>query len=279
MSFKPSIHGWPFSISTPVEPHRLGLDPSSTAGAGLGGGLCWAALDRYLRGLRISRAMEAPGPGDPLYVELLRRQVAALSGVRERMVEWHDRPYGSWRDRIPLRVPGGRDVASLSRAEWAGARKRLNAGEPVLLTLLMEGDPYERGRALRQVLAVDWRRAGRRVTVSIYDPDRPSVDHAHLGFDRAGALSARLDDGGAVRGFFAVPYDRATPRGVRPESFEDRSVIGLNRTVAGHLAPVVSRKRIELVARNGDVRRPRSAEELEAAVDALVQYLAHIEVL
>lgn len=251
MSFRPSIHGWPFPAPLFPEAHLLGLG-APPSGPGLGGGLCWAALDRYLRGTRVARDTPEPMPGDPLHAELVRRNAAAQGGVWERVREWQERPDGSWRDRLPVRVGGGRDLAAMTRAQWPLIRRRLDAGEPVLLTLLGQADAYRRSRAAWQVLATGWQRRDARIVLSLYDPARPDDDEVRLTFGPAGPLDARITGGGALRGFFSVPYDRARPEPVRAETFADRSVIGLNRKIRGRMDAVAGRRRLDLVARDPD---------------------------
>lgn len=252
MTFRPSQHGWPFASMAAVDAHILGLGAAPAADFGLGGGLCWTALDRYLRGLAIPRDSPAPEPGDPLHAELVRRQVEANSGVWSQVRDWQASPDGSWRDRFPVRFSGGRDVASLTRGEWPRIRRRLDKGEPILLTLLLKADPYRRGRAARQVLATGWKLDDVRVVVSIYDPQRPGDDSVHLSFGLAGSLDPRLGPTTALKGFFHVPYDRVVPGAVRAETFGDRSVLGLNRKIRGQPSPAASRGRLDLVARNAD---------------------------
>lgn len=249
MSFRPSIHGWPFGRVAGTESHALGPFAPPAGNLGLGGGLCWSALDRYLRGVGIPPGVERPEPGDELYTELVRRQVAAVEGVWRRASQWQARPDGSWRDRLPIPIVPGRDLASLSRAEWRRIRKSLDAATPILLTLLDPADGYRRHHAVRQLLATDWKLDDARIVLSVYDPDRPGDDRVHLSFAPAGPLDCRLN-GSAVRGFWATPYDRVPPSSVRVESFGDRSVIGLNRHVGGALAVVGGRRRIDVVARN-----------------------------
>ena len=206
--FQPSIHGWPFGNTYACTGSELGLGGPPPPQLGLGGGLCWTALDRYLRGTAIDAETAAPDPGDPLHTELVQRQVAALAGVWTRVRDWQSAPAGSWRDMLPVPLPlGGADVASRTRAEWRGIRRRLARGEPVLLTILGENDGYDGVRSVRQVLATGWSRQGSRVAVSIYDPDRPGDDDVRLMFGLTGRRDGRVP-GADVRGFFAVPYDR-----------------------------------------------------------------------
>lgn len=253
MAFRPSIHGWPFGNVYSCTPYGLGIGAPPLPELGLGGGLCWSALDRYLQGTRIDRGAAAPEEGDPLHAEFVRRQVSALAGVWPQVREWHMRSDGSWRDRLPVRIPiPGRDLASLTRSEWPGIRKRLERDEPVLLTLLPEADRYTRSRAAWQLLATAYTRQAGRVVLSVYDPGSPNDDEVQLRFSLAGELDASLTGGRVVRGFFMVPYDRTPQEPLRAETFEDSSVIGMNRTVRGTLSAVAWRSRLDLVARDPD---------------------------
>ncbi len=252
MAFQPSRHGWPVGSVPTVDAHILGLGTTPATEFGLDGGLCWTALDRYVRGVSIPRDIPQPEPGDPLHAELVRRQVEALGGVWTRVREWQGRPDSSWRDRLPVRFSGGGDVASLTRGEWPAIRSSLDRGRPVLLTLLFPADRYRRGHSARQVLATGWSLEDVRVVLSIYDPQRPEDDSVRLSFGAAGELAARLGPRTPVRAFFTVPYDRAVPGGARAETFGDRSVLGLNRKIRGRPAPSLARRRVDVVARNAD---------------------------
>ena len=248
MPFRPSVHGWPFQIPQHATA-TLGITAPPLPELGLGGGLCWAALDRYLEGVRICRETPVPEPGEPLHSELVARQVAALAGVWDRVRRYQGLPDGSWRDHLRIPMPG-RDLASLSRRAWRDARKRLTSGQPVLLTLLPETDPYSRGRSAWQVLATAFTRDGSRVTMSLYDPFQPDQDDVQLGFSLSGTLEATVSGGRRIRGFFVVPYDREVDATVRAETFADRAVIGLNRKVHGRPSGAAHRARLDVVARD-----------------------------
>jgi hypothetical protein len=252
MEFRPSIHGWPFGVLPSPDPSTMGLGATPDPDPGLAGGMCWAALDRYLQGVRIAPDQARPEPGDPLHAEFMRRQAAALSGVWSRVREWQDRPDSGWTSMVPFRAPGGGDVASLTRRGWRSIRARLDAGEPVLLVLLLDVDGYRRPTAVVHVLVTAWRRTGARITLSIYDPAHPGVDDLQLAFSRTGPLDALLAGTRRVRGFFHVPYDRTRFGGVRAESFADRSVIGLNRKVKGGVAPLAHDGGLAVIARDRD---------------------------
>lgn len=248
--FLPSIHGWPFPNDYECSGPELGLGGPPPDELGMGGGMCWSALDRYLRGATIPRDTPAPAPGDPLHAELYQRQVAAVGGIWPRVREWHSQADGSWRDRLPIPIPPGDDLASWTRTVWRSERRSLRAGEPILLTLLPDASGYERHRAVKQVLATGASKSGRRVRISLYDPDRPGDDRVSLSFNLAGPLDARTSDGTWIRAFFPVPYDRDPAETFRTESFDDRSVLGLNRDVQGRPAMVARRNGIDLVGRS-----------------------------
>lgn len=263
MTFRPSVHGWPFANTFEVAGPALGLGTVPASGFGLGGGMCWAALDRYLDGRAIPDDTTVPQGGDALHAELLRRQVAAVGGVWQEVRRWQTLPDGSWRDQLPVRLtPGRGDLTSLTRSEWRTVRRSLDRGRPILLTLVLPGDGYTRSTCARQVLAFGYTRDGASVMLAIYDPDRPGDDDFRLGFSLRGPLEARLTGGMRVRGFFAVAYDREPPEPMRAETFADRSVIGLNRKVRGRPSATVRGGTLHLLARDADgallhFRRPR----------------------
>lgn len=237
MLFQPSIHGWPF-------PDTVTSNPDASAGAaptgvlGLGAGMCWTALDRYLGGVRIARDVAAPEPGNPLHAELVRRQASAVCGLWPRVREWQ--------------ALSDRKLASMTRGTLRGIRYTLERGEPVLLALLPEADPYERGYAARHVLATGWSRAEKQVTLSIYDPARPNDNSARLRFSRSGPLEARLASGQTVRGFFPVLYETGRHGPMRAETFADRAVVGFNRTVHGQIGAAAFGTRLDVLARGTD---------------------------
>ena len=270
MIFKPSQHGWAFQDTHTLTAPEAGLGAEAPQ-LGVGGGMCWAALDRYLDGRRIPDLAAAPDPGTPLHAELRTRQVAALDGVWPRVRAWQRLPDGSWRDRVAVPLtPGRHDMASLTRREWPAIRRALRAGTPVLLTLLEHEDAYARGTAARQVLAYDGARERATVVLSIYDPARPGNDDLRLAFSLRGALDARLTGGSRVRGFFAVPYDRAAAPALRAESFAAKAVLGLNRKVRGRPGAAAVGRALHVVARDHEgallhFQRPRGRRHWESA--------------
>lgn len=252
MTFKPSVHGWAFEDSFAVEGPAIGLGAAAPS-LGLSGGMCWAALDRYLDGRALPEHSTAPETGSPLHAELHQRQIAALDGVWSRIRAWQTLPATSWRDRVPVPLtPGRGDIASLSRREWSRIRRSLKARRPILVTLIEDEDGYARASAARQVLAYDAARDGTTVVLSIYDPRRPKDDGARLAFSLRGPLEARLGGDAAIRGFFAVPYDRTPAAALRGQTFGDRNVLGLNRKVHGRPSGAAGPRVLHLVARDED---------------------------
>jgi hypothetical protein len=234
--FKPSVHGWPFPNALQPDGPALGLGAPPRPELGLGAGMCWAALDRYLGSVRLSRDIPLPRPGDPLHTEILGRHASALSGIWPRVREWQ---------RLT-----DREVGFRTRATWRGLRDELTAGHPVLLTVLLESDPYRRAQAVAHVLAIGCLVVEDRAILSVYDPARPDDDEIRLGFALVGPPNTRLSGRNTIRGFFPVPYDRSRPVPEQLESFADRDVLELARPVRGRVAVAASGARLELVARS-----------------------------
>jgi hypothetical protein len=235
VAFTPSLHGWPFPSPPTAGAAWLGLGARPDPDPGLGAGLCWAALDRYLAGLLIPRETRAPEPGDPLHAELVRRHASASAGVWSQVREWQGLT--------------DRESAFRSRATWRWIREKLGAGEPVLLTLLAEGDGYRRALAAWQVLATAYAIADERVVVTLYDPALPGADDIELSFSMIGPLDPRLSGDRPVRGFFPVPYDRGRPQPESCEVLPSGELVGDAAQVYGRIAAVAHGSRIELVGR------------------------------
>jgi hypothetical protein len=211
MPFRPSRHGFPFAGAFGYPGHAAGLAAPVAPGFGLAGGMCWAALDRYLSGRRLTRGIAQPEPGAPLHLELLQRQANAVARTGwDRLLAWQALP-----DRGRM---GGRGLGERSRREWAAVRRSLDAGTPLLLVLIRVRGAFANPTENQFVLAYRYTadRATGKVTVWVYDPGRPGDDDVRLVFGlrplRSG-LGGLLGQQGLVRGFFTVPYDRdAAPR-------------------------------------------------------------------
>ncbi len=206
-TFEPSRHGFPFSARFIYPGSLLGLAAPLSPDFGLGGGMCWAALDRYLADRQLPALLERPRAGEPLYMELVQRQANTLANAGwAKLTEWQRRPDVGARFR-----PG---VAELTRREWRRVKRRLDRGLPVLLFVIRARGPFANPSENRQVLAYRYQVDGGRLTLWVYDPLRPGSDGVRLGMNlsRRLPLDASFGERETVRGFFAVPYDRQAPQ-------------------------------------------------------------------
>ncbi len=209
-AFRPSEHGFPFDPRYEYPGTMLGLGAPLDPEFGVRAGMCWAALDRFLAGRRVPRTLDKPRPGEPLYMELMQRQANALTRAGwERALKWQQRPETGGRPKDP-------DLAELTRREWPQIKRTLDAGVPVMLFLVRASGPFGNPSENRHVLAWDYavEESTDRLTLRVYDPGQPSEDGIRLVLQlspRRAPLGARLGRDERVRGFFAVPYDRASP--------------------------------------------------------------------
>lgn len=208
-TFEPSRHGFPFSARFTYPGSLLGLTAPLSPDFGLGGGMCWAALDRYLADRQLPASLNRPGAGEPLYMELVQRQANTLAnGGWAKVTEWQRRPDGG----VRLRKPG---VAELTRREWRRVKRRLDRGLPVLLFVIRERGPFANPSENRQVLAYRYQvDGGSRLTLWVYDPLRPGSDDVRLALNlsRRMPLDATFAGRETIRGFFAIAYDRQAPQ-------------------------------------------------------------------
>ncbi|MEJ2679656.1 MAG: hypothetical protein P8174_11370 [Gemmatimonadota bacterium] len=257
----------------------LGLSVPVSPRFGFCGGLCWSALDRY-HAERLPTAMDAPRPGEPLYEELLQRQLNALSAGGWRQVhEWQAKPDVADRFRR-------NDIGTATLAEYRRARRLLNAGEPVLLHLVRVAGPFANPTENHQVLAWSFQedRTAGKTRIRVYDPNRPGDDDVYLevGLKRQdGRIALRQSTGEPLRGFFLVEYDRARPLRFRAESYSERTPLGFNHPLAGQPAVVRQGDRFDVFVRdqNADVIRLSrdgegswEAQNLTAAEDAGIEF-------
>ncbi|HSM37609.1 MAG TPA: hypothetical protein VK837_14500 [Longimicrobiales bacterium] len=227
-SFRPSVHGWPFPDEYDCPAALIGLGRPVAPEFGLGGGMCWAALDRFHADRRIPRTVRAPGPEDATYAEFVLRLTNILAkDVIARAAA---------AQRLPA-TGRGRSRARVSRAEWAVARRELDAGRPVLLFLLQDAGPFADPTEGRFVLATRYDADPARAMVWTYDPFRPGDDAATLILDpgKGGEpFSGRVGREEVVHGLIAVPYDRATPPAITATASpkDERQRVGFEEDLA-----------------------------------------------
>lgn len=207
--FLPSRHGFRFANRWPAQPARtwqlglIHLGVGDTA-RGLCGGMAFAVRDRFERGDPASPDPEAPGPGSPLFREIVERQLASFGRL------WVEVPIRFW-----LAAAGGeqRRLRASVREAWPAVRAQIDAGHPAMLGLVRSSTWNPLATDLgHQVVAYRYTTSAERVTIGIYDPNHPGDDTVEVRLERAvdGRISLSQSTGERLLGLLALPY--APPR-------------------------------------------------------------------
>jgi hypothetical protein len=207
--FLPSRHGFAFANDWPPGPAvvfatplgRLGI---GDVGAGLCGGMVFAALDYWHAGVLPPAAR--PARGEPLYRHVVRRLVHSWRlpvGVAR---------YYRWMLRSDPAV-----VRRTVDRQWPRIAADLDRGVPVALGVVTAASARP-GHLVRnhQVLAYGYDVSGDGVILRVYDPNRGPRDDVSIRFRtdagaRARGFAHNLDLDAPVRGFFRVPHRPAVP--------------------------------------------------------------------
>jgi hypothetical protein len=218
--FVPSAHGFVFANDWPSQPAVVLPTPFGDidigdAGAGLCGGMVFAALDYWYAGA-VPPAGQ-PAQGEALFSHLVRRLVDSWHlpvGVTQ-YYQWMNLPDGdSGFTAFGRRVLTERGIAWRTiRVHWPQIAADLDNGIPAALGVVTvkSSRPGDLGEN-HQVLAVGYESAGTQVTVSIYDPNRAGRDDIYIRFDtgrptRPTRFEHNLGIGRRpVRGFFRTVY-------------------------------------------------------------------------
>ena len=206
-NFSVRANGFAFPNSFPagspvVEvPTPFGRWKFGDAGAGLCGGMVFAAMDYYLH--KIVELPTAPGPELSRYFckRLLDSWNLPLGVLK--YYDWQRRKKGLLRLTI--------------RSEWPRIRSRLHAGIPVALGVVKaRGFGWRQLTRNHQVLCYgyDFDEIQRDVTLAIYDPNYPGDDGASLSFKLGNAdvesMIVHSCEGPTVRGIFMTAYRKPT---------------------------------------------------------------------
>jgi hypothetical protein len=222
--FLPSRHGFAFTNAWPAQPAVVlptpfGRIEVGDAGAGLCGGMVFAALDYWHAG--VLPPDERPTRGEPLFGYVVRRLVDSWhlpAGVLQ-YYQWMNLPdgdrgfqaFGRW--VVTERGLAWRTVA----AQWPQIRADLDHGIPVALGVVTVASAKPRDLALNhQVLAVSYDSTDDIVTVRVYDPNQGRRDDIYIRFPAdpltgPTAFEHNLGIGHPVRGFFRAAYARSAP--------------------------------------------------------------------
>ena len=218
--FKPSLNGFHFAndfdkapvLTIPVPP--FGDIPVGNAAGGLCGGMVFAVLDIFGKGLRPPPDTNAPKPGTPLFRYLARRLLDSFNGVRGvfKYLEWM---------RFPDDAHFFGSLKSISshtvHDEWPGVKQDLDNGQlcPLGLVEVESINPFELGNN-HQVLAYgyDLDEDSGDLKVLVYDPNGPDDDEVTLSVnladpDNPSRVIFSADPAG--RGFFRTNYAPADP--------------------------------------------------------------------
>lgn len=138
---------------------------------GLCGGMSWAALDCFRRGVGTPPVGSPPGPGDELFSELVARQADSMGGrgLMERCLQLQITP-----DRPPWWLFWVKSVLRQTIDEqWPRLRQALDNGQPTALTLIRVSGLDSPARH-HQVVAIGYDLVdAKRISIRLYDPNHP----------------------------------------------------------------------------------------------------------
>ena len=214
-AFDPKVHGFNFANSFSAEEIMdellsapSWLVPDDTWG--LCGGMCFAALDRYFRGEAVPETTSAPGKGDPLFSELVSRQMDSVDSVGvTKILDYQARPdEGAWYEFQ-------HSLGYYTQAnQWPSVKAKLVAGIPTTICLIRAGRLLGNIGKNHQVVVwgYTYDSDSHELVLKVYDPNYPNNNDVRVGLT-LGQEDSRLDayqEPGRKdpRGFLRVPYDR-----------------------------------------------------------------------
>jgi hypothetical protein len=220
MGFEPSVNGFHFPNLFADAPLRtihippFGDIPIGHATAGMCGGMVFAALDIFGKGLKPRPDVVAPEPGTPLFSYLVNRLFDSFNGVMGvyKYLEWMRFPDEAHFFGV-LKTISWHSVND----EWPAIQSDLDNGVacPLGLIKVESLNPFDLGRN-HQALAYgyDLDEISGDLQICVYDPNCPNDDTVTLAVnvanpDNPSRIVYSADSNG--RGFFRTKYSPADP--------------------------------------------------------------------
>jgi hypothetical protein len=164
--------------------------------------MVFAARDRFERDEDAPSDSTPPGPGLPLFREIVRRQLAS---------------FGRLLLSVPIRfwLAAARGKARLVREtvkrEWPAIRADIDAGRPAMIGLVRLSTWNPLAPLGHQVVGFRYDETPSRVVIGVYDPNHPGDDNVEVVLERSAGGGAQLaqSTGEDVIGLLWLPYSPA----------------------------------------------------------------------
>jgi hypothetical protein len=205
--FLPSRNGFRFANRWPSGPARrrhLGLLEIGIGdvGRGLCGGMAFVAADRFSRGEAAPSESAAPPFGDPLFREVVDRQLASFGRLFSVPARFAIAAFEGDRRRVRHTV----------KHAWPAVRRSIDDGRLAMVGLVRRsGFAVASPDFGHQVVAYRYDATPERVTIGVYDPNHPGDDTVELVLERAsdGRVSLAQSTGEPLLGLLALPWSPA----------------------------------------------------------------------
>lgn len=202
--FLPSRVGFHFRNAWPSSPARItGLGPIripiGDVGRGLCGGMAFAARDRFDRNEAIPAQAAPPGPGEPLFKEIVDRQFDSFGTL-------FTVPIRFWLSSVASQGARDRDTV---RDAWPRIKAGIDHGKPPMIGLsrLAGWNPLAPDFG-HQVVGYRYDETSTEIRIWIYDPNYPGDDDVWLTVTRRadGGYAMSQSTGEPLIGLLALPF-------------------------------------------------------------------------
>jgi hypothetical protein len=247
--FRPSRNGFPFSNAWPSETTTYIKLPPFTwwgngiavgdASKGLCGGMVFAVRDYF--DARKKPPQDRPsGPGDPVFDYIVRRLFDSFNSpflgscdpnpcggynMLANVVDFQsqmDPIYPDSDNYLTDGVIGDGRAWIMAHEAWPSIQESIDAGNPCPLGLVMVKSllPTDLG-GNHQVLVYGYQLIQQRLTLYIYDPNSPRVDHVTASLDLSDtgepiSVQHNVNAAGPIYSFFPLRYERMQSVGGSP---------------------------------------------------------------